>query len=136
MSFSVELWNGYSIIYKNFIQRRKGLKFFIYMLTEKFETDVEYAKNMKKIYDLNFEITSEGTLYNGIQAFKNDILHQYEIMDNYVNKLKSKIIEPLKNFLFEQQSLGKKLNSEKIKIDKDFEEAIDRLEKVFIQFII
>ena len=59
MSFAVDLWNGYSIIYNNFISRRKGLKFFVYMLSEKYEADLEYAKNMKKIYDLNFEITSD-----------------------------------------------------------------------------
>jgi hypothetical protein len=137
MSFANELWvintlkkNGYDLIYKQFIEKRKRLKYFIYMLTEKYDSDTEYSKNLKKIYDLNFEIPSEGTLCLGIRTFKNDLLHQYESTIDYVNKLKEKIIEPLKKFLFDQQAQGKKLNFEMTKIDKDFREAYDKLEKV------
>ena len=104
------------------------------MLTEKYDSDNEYAKNMKKIYDLNFEITSEGTLAQGIQTFKNDLIHQFDVTIEFVNKFRDKIIEPLKKFLFDQQSSGKKLNAEMIKIDKDFREAFDRLEKVCYYF--
>jgi gamma-glutamylcysteine synthetase len=100
------------------------------MLTEKYDSEIEYAKNMKKIYDLNFEIAAEGTLFQGIQTFKNDILMQFESTAEYVNKLREKIIEPLKKFLFEQQSQGKRLNTEMMKIDKEFREAYDKLEKV------
>ena len=132
MSFAVDLWNGYSIIYNNFISRRKGLKFFVYMLSEKYEADLEYAKNMKKIYDLNFEITSEGTLLNGVKAFKNNLLYQSETLEQYINKLKSNIIEPLKIFQTKQETIGKKLNNEMMQIDKEFREAYDKLEKVYI----
>ena len=132
MSFAVDLWNGYSIIYNNFISRRKGLKFFVYMLSEKYEADLEYAKNMKKIYDLNFEITSEGTLLNGVKAFKNNLLYQSETLEQYINKLKSNIIEPLKIFQTKQETMGKKLNNEMMQIDKEFREAYDKLEKVYI----
>jgi predicted transcriptional regulator len=131
MGISVLKQNGYDIIYKQFIEKRKKLKYFIYMLTEKYDSDIEYSKNLKKIYDLNFETPSEGTLSLGIKTFKNDLLHQHESTIDYVNKLKEKIIEPLKKFLFEQQSQGKKLNFEMTKIDKDFREAYDKLEKVF-----
>ena len=142
MSFANELWvfkfinqNGYDLIYKQFIGKRKKLKYFIYMLTEKYDSDIEYSKNLKKIYDLNFEIPSEGTLSLGIKTFKNDLLHQYESTIDYVNKLKEKIIEPLKKFLFDQQTQAKKYNSDMTKIDKDFREAYDKLEKV-ISFLL
>ena len=132
MSFAVDLWNGYSIIYNNFISRRKGLKFFVYMLSEKYEADLEYAKNMKKIYDLNFEITSEGTLLNGVKAFKNNLLYQSETLEQYINKLKSNIIEPLKIFQTKQETIGKKLNNEMMQIYNEFRESYDKLEKVYI----
>ena len=67
MSFCVDLWvvmlikqNEYEIIYNHFCDRRKGLKDLIFILTSKYDTDLEYSKSLKRIYEFNYIITSEG----------------------------------------------------------------------------
>ena len=53
------------------------------MLNEKYDYDYEHAIGMKKIIDLKYSLTSEGTLYNGIQAFRNElILFHYKILQD------------------------------------------------------
>lgn len=134
MSFSVELWDGYDLVYNTFTLHRRGLKDFIYMLSEKHDYEFEYAKGMKKIYDSNFLVTKMPSLQSGILAFKNDLLNQYNYSLEFINNLREEIIEPLKLFLSEQNSTGKALNTEMRKVEKDFKDSVDKLERSRIKF--
>ena len=107
------------------------------MLNSKYDSDLEYSKSLKKIYEYNFIVTSEGqftnnlrTLSHGIQAFKNDLLNQFNYTVEFVNSLKEEIIEPLKKFYNDQMNIGKKLNDDMRKVERDFKEGIDRVDKV------
>lgn len=53
----------------------------------------------------------------------------------FLNCLKEDLIDPLRGFLNEQNNTGKKLNNDIRKIEKDFKEAVDKMEKVIKCFI-
>ncbi len=52
--------NGFEIVYNSFNQKRKGFKDFLYLIAEVYKSELEHAKSMKKLYDLNYVITQEG----------------------------------------------------------------------------
>jgi hypothetical protein len=134
MSFSVELWNGYEFVYNTFNLHRRGLKDFIFMLSSKHDSELEFAKNNKKIYDLNYAVTRMPSLQNAVIAFKNDLLNQYSYSFDFCNNIKEEIIEPLKTLLNDQNNAGKKYNTEARKVDKDFRDCVERLDKSRIRF--
>jgi hypothetical protein len=107
------------------------------MLSEKYKYEQELAKGMKKIYDLNFVVSTMrylayllSSLQAGIIGFKNDLLNQYNYTTEFTNSLRDEIIEPLKVFMQEQNNKGKKLNTEMKKVEKEFKEDVDRMDKV------
>jgi uncharacterized coiled-coil protein SlyX len=100
------------------------------MLTEKANYERELAKGMKKIYEMNYAVTTMNSLHNGIIAFKNDLLNQYNYTLEFVNSLQEEVIDPLKILLNDQNSEGKRLNNEMRKIEKEFKDSVDKLEKV------
>jgi septal ring factor EnvC (AmiA/AmiB activator) len=134
MSFSVELWDGYDLVYNTFLLHRRGLKDFIYMMSEKHDHEFDFARNMKKIYDMNFAVTKMPTLQNGIIAFKNDLLNQYNYTIEFVNSLREEVIDPLKQFMNEQNNLGKILNTEMKKVEKEFKDVADKLDRARNKF--
>ena len=106
------------------------------MLTEKANYERELAKGMKKIYEMNYAVTTMNSLQNGIIAFKNDLLNHYNYTLEFVNSLDEEVIDPLKVLLNDQNSDGKRLNNEMRKIEKEFKDSVDKLEKViFINIV-
>jgi hypothetical protein len=109
---------------------RRGVKDFIYMLTEKYNYEMTYAKGMKKIYDSNYAVSTMNTLQSGILAFKNDLLNQYNYTVEFLNSLNEEVIDPLKGILNFHNSEGKRLNTEMLKVDRAYKDSVDSLEKV------
>ncbi len=134
MSFSVELFDGYELVYNTFSLHRRGLKDFIYMLQEKVNYESEFAKGMKKIYDMNYAVTNMSSLQKGILAFKNDLLNQYNYTVEFVYSVKEEVIDPLKILLTEQNNSSKSLNTEMRKVEKEYKDIVDKLQKARIKF--
>ena len=67
-------------------------------------------------------------------AFRNDMSSQSKYALEFLNNLKEDLIDPLKIFMNEQNSEGKKLNQEIRKQEKEFKDAVDKMEKVFNLF--
>jgi len=134
MSFSVEFWGDYDFVYNTFQSHRLGLKDLIYMFAKKYESEVEYAKGMKRIYDMNYAVTKMPSLLNGILTFKNDLYNQYEYSMEFTSNIQDEIIKPLEMFLTKQSNLGKYLNNEVRKIEKEFRASVDKLEKSRLKF--
>ena len=134
MSFSVELWDGYDLVYNTFSLHRRGLKDFIYMLNEKHNYELEFAKGMKKIYDMNFAVTKMPSLQNGILAFKNDLLNQFNYTMEFTTSLREEVIDPLKLIMGEQNNSAKNLNAEAKKVEREYKDCADRMEKARIKF--
>lgn len=100
------------------------------MLTEKANYERDLANGMKKIYEMNYGVTTMNTLSSGIIAFKNDLLNQSNYTMEFVSSIYEEVIEPLKVLFNEQSNDGKRLNTEMRRIEKEFKDSIDRLDKV------
>lgn len=122
--------NGYDFVYNTFLLHRRGLKDFVYMLSEKVNYERELARGMKKIYEMNYGVTTMNSLSNGIIAFKNDLLNQSNYTMEFVTSIIEEVIEPLKILMNDQNNEGKRLNTEMRKIEKEYKESVDRLDKV------
>ena len=48
MSFSVDLWNSYDFVENNLMLHYRGLKDFIYLLTEKYKYEKTLSEGLKK----------------------------------------------------------------------------------------
>lgn len=134
MSFSNDLWNGFDFIYKNFNERRKGLKQFLFMLSEKHDHENELAKGIKRIFDYNYSVLLDGTLASGMSGFKNDLMKQYTHMSEHVTNMMFEILEPLRNFIDQQTTSGRKLHSEYKELEREFKYTFDHLEKSKLRF--
>lgn len=58
------------------------------------------------------------------------MLNQSNYAMEFINCLKEDLIDPLRAFMNEQNNLGKKLNNDIRKIEKDFKDAVDKMDKV------
>jgi hypothetical protein len=101
------------------------------MLSEKANYERELSRGMKKIYEMNYGVTTMNSLGAGIMAFKNDLLNQSNYTIEFANNIFEEVIDPLKILLNDHNNEGKKLNTEMRRIEKEFKESIDRLEKVY-----
>ena len=72
MSFSVDLWNSYDFCSSHFQLHLRGLKDFIYMLNERYNSEIQNALSLKKISELNYAVTTFDSLLDGIIGFKTD----------------------------------------------------------------
>jgi hypothetical protein len=102
------------------------------MLNEKHNYELDFAKGMKKIYDMNYAVTKMPSLQNGILAFKNDLVNQYNYTLEFVNSLREEVIDPLKQIMTEQNNSGKILvNEAKKEIDSlaELEKAIQAFQE-------
>jgi hypothetical protein len=100
------------------------------MLTEKYNYEIAYAKGMKKIYDMNYAVTTFNTLQSGILGFKNDLINEFNYTMEFVTSMSEEVIDPLKGLLSHQTNEGKRLHSEMVKIDRAYKDSVDILEKV------
>ena len=98
MSYSVDLWNSYNKVEYQLESHIKGLKIFIYILSEYYSSQTSLANELKRLseYGTNNPITSYESLSEGIISFQNDLLNQYDHLTEFLNNMKIEIIDPLK----------------------------------------
>jgi len=70
------------------------------------------------------------SLSYGVQSFRNDFLNIFAYSMEFQKNLQEDLIDPLKLFYDEQNNICKRLNTEYRKLEKDFKESADKLEKV------
>jgi hypothetical protein len=105
------------------------------MLNEKYKYDLEYAKGMKKIYELNAVVTSEGSLASGTHGAREYFICLNHYYLELANNIKTEILEPAKKVLEDQNTLGKKLYNDIKKYEKDYKDAVANMEKLKIKFL-
>ena len=98
MSYSVDLWNSYNKVENQLESHIKGLKTFIYILSEYYSSQLSLANDLKRLseYGINNPITSYESLSEGISSFQNDLLNQHDYLTEFLNNMKIEILEPLK----------------------------------------
>jgi hypothetical protein len=136
MSYSVDLWNSYNKVEYQLESHIKGLKAFIYILSEYHSSQTSFANELKRLseYTSNNPITSFESLSEGITSFQNDLLNQYDYLTEFLNNLNIEILEPLK-LLKERltKSLNNNLNEMSSK-DKNYNYYINQLENAKNKF--
>jgi hypothetical protein len=78
------------------------------MFSENYDYQLELANGLKRIFDYNFVITSEGTLASGLSVLKHDLLTQHNHSLEYAQSLKENIIDPMRVFLENQVCQGRR----------------------------
>ena len=128
MNYSVELWNSYNKVENNLLFHLRGLKDFIYMLKELSKSIKVFSDNLKKIYDMNLSITTNESLSEGVDNFRNFLLVHHNFLEKYISNINSEIINPLNSL---QETFLKKLNKnykETISEEKNYESYINQVE--------
>ena len=128
MNYSVELWDSYNKVENNLLFHLRGLKDFIYILKELNKSLKIFSNNLKKIFDININITTNESLSMGIENFRNFILSQHNFLEKYISNLIFQTIDPLNTL---QDTILKKLNNnykETINTEKNYESYIAQIE--------
>ena len=108
MNYSVELWDSYNKVENRLELHYNGLKDFIYMLSEYYNTMNTLSTNIKNILENKRIITTNKSLLNGINAFKSDLKNQNTNLNEYLYLIKDELITPLKIL---QDKINKKIEN-------------------------
>ena len=130
MSYSVDLWNSYNKVEYQLESHIKGLKTFIYILSEYHSSQTTLANELKRLseYGINNQITIHKSLSEGISSFQTDLLNQYDYLTEFLNNMKIEILDPLKLL---KERLVKTLNNnlnEMNSTEKNYNNCISQLE--------
>ena len=128
MNYSVELWNSYNKVENNFLFHLRGLKDFIYLIKEISKSFASLSLNLKKLKEINLNITTNESLSQGIEQFKQNIFYFYSSLELFISKMNSEIIIPLNNY---QEMALKKLNNnykETLNSEKNYEAYLTQID--------
>ena len=128
MNYSVELWNSYNKVENNFLFHLRGLKDFIYLIKEISKSFASLSLNLKKLKEINLNITTNESLSQGIEQFKQNIFYFYSSLELFISKMNSEIIIPLNNY---QEMTLKKLNNnykETLNSEKNYEAYLTQID--------
>ena len=128
MNYSVELWDSYNKVENNLLFHLRGLKDFIYMLRELNKSVKNFSDSLKKVYDMNLSITTNESLYIGIENFRNFLFLHHNFLEKFISNLISETINPLNTL---QETLLKKLNSnykETTNAEKNYDSYITQID--------
>ena len=136
MSYSVDLWNSYDKVESRLESHIKGLKTFIYILSEYYSSQNSLANNLKRLseYITNNPISSYESLSEGISSFQNDLLNQHDYLTEFLNNMKIEILDPLKDL---KEKLIKHLKNnltEMNSIEKNYNYYINQLDNAKNKF--
>ena len=128
MNYSVELWDSYNKVENNLLFHLRGLKDFIYMIKELTKSMKVFSENLKTIYDMNLSITTNESLSEGVDNFRNYLSMHHIFLEKYISSINSEIIRPLNTL---QESILKKLNknyNETVTAEKNYESYKSQVE--------
>jgi len=136
MSYSVDLWNSYNKVESQLESNIRGLKTFIYILSEYHSSQTALANELKRLseYGINNQITTHKSLSEGISSFQTDLLNQYDYLTEFLNNMKIEILDPLKLL---KERLVKTLNNnlnEMNSTEKNYNNCISQLESAKKRF--
>ena len=128
MNYSVELWNSYNKVENNLLFHLRGLKDFIYLIKEISKSFSSLSLNLKKLQEIKLNITTNESLSQGIEQFKQNIFYYHSSLEQFISKINSEIIIPLNNY---QEMTLKKLNNnykETLSSEKNYEAYLTQID--------
>ena len=128
MNYSVELWDSYNKVENNLLFHLRGLKDFLYLIKEISKSFSSLLFNLKKLQEMNLNITTNESLSQGIDNFKQNLSCHCSSLEEFITKINSEIIIPLNTY---QENTLKKLNNnykETINSEKNYEAYLTQID--------
>ena len=128
MNYSVELWDSYNKVENNLLFHLRGLKDFLYLIKEISKSFSSLLFNLKKLQEMNLNITTNESLSQGIDNFKQNLSCHCSSLEEFITKMNSEIIIPLNTY---QENTLKKLNNnykETINSEKNYEAYLTQID--------
>ena len=127
MSYSVDLWNSFDCIGNSLLSNINGMKNLTDIFNGLYLSLESFSSNLKDLYNYDYEISSQKSLYEGILYFKEDFINCYNYIFDFMSCIKKEIITPLErtreNLLNKYLKYKEALNN----IEEDYEEYINNL---------
>jgi len=127
MSYSVDLWNSFDCIGNSLLSNINGMKNLTDIFNGLYLSLESFSSSLKDLYNYDYEISSQKSLYEGILYFKEDFINCYNYIFDFMSCIKKEIITPLErtreNLLNKYLKYKEALNN----IEEDYEEYINNL---------
>jgi hypothetical protein len=135
MSFALQLWDNFDLVNSHSNDRRRSGEDYLAILRDLAGQYEIFARGMDKIGTHSFFAASQGTLFHGISALKNDCLNKAMQSRILAESIINDLIEPMRELLRNQNLVIKKTSAEGKKLEKDHSLLIDRYDKARSRYI-
>ena len=106
MSFSSDLWNGFDMLRKNFLQTYNKIKHFYEMMFSFASLEKNHSKNLEILYEQNKDFfNSDEILSLPSKTFISSLKIESEYHKYYYNNIFDNVLSPLKNIIDNKKSL-------------------------------
>ena len=104
------------------------------MLTEKFNSEIQNAMNLKKIHDSKFAVSTFESILEGVIGFKNDMLNESNYIKEFCDSIQEELISPLTSLTTKLFDRINKISAEMKNEEKNYNIAVAKLDNARIKF--
>ena len=128
MSFSSDLWNGFDMLRKNFLQTYNKIKHFYEMMFSFASLEKNHSKNLEILYEQNKDLfNSDEILLLPSKTFISSLKIESEYHKYYYNNIFDNVLSPLKNIIDNKRTLITKIFCDGMKNTKKFNNIIQNI---------
>lgn len=128
MSFSSDLWNGFDILKKNFLQTYNKIKHFYEIIFSFASLEKNHSKNLEILYEQNKDLfNSDEILLLPSKTFISSLKIESEYHKYYYNNIFDNILSPLKNIIDNKKYLITKTFCDSMKNTDKFNKIIQNI---------
>lgn len=73
-----------------------------YIINEKVQSEVDYAKTLNSLYEFNYCTDMEGSIANAINQFKETLNIQQDLIIKTTSNIQCKVLDDIKEFVYDQ----------------------------------
>ena len=128
MSFSSDLWNGFDILRKNFLQTYDKIKHFYEMMFSFASLEKNHSKNLEILYEKNKDIfNNDEMLLVPSKTFISSLKVECEYHKYYYHNIFDNILSSLKNIIDNKKYLVTKIFCDSMKNTNKFNKIIQNI---------
>ena len=128
MSFSSDLWNGFEILKKNYLQTYNKIKHFYEILFSFASLEKTHSKNLEILYEQNKDLfNSDEILLLPSKTFISSLKIESEYHKYYFNNIFNNILSPLKDIIENRKNIIVKTFCDSMKNTEKFNKIIQKI---------
>ena len=128
MSFSSDLWNGFTILKKSFLQTYNKLKHFYEIMLSFASLEKSHSKNLEILYEQNKDLfNTDEIIPIASKTFISNLKLESEYHKYCYNNIFDKILAPLKEILDKRKSVIIKIFCDSMKNTEEFNKIIQNI---------